>query len=596
MMPLAQLLAGAMVASAVVRWGATVFRAGPASLARALPMARLRWTQYSSLRWTGWRPALAVLGALLLAQLALDAYADGGAGAARVLAWATVALVATLATYICPPSVLFLGSSEPGTYSSFRYLGDGHPWLAVAALKESDMRATEFQDYRRSMTSRLIPRRVRRALAALAPPPLSSLRSSDEVWEDVVTRALRLSQRVVLDLRSGAPFIRGEFVEVLRTGALARTVAVVRNDASSCIDALISDKPEIMAAMAKVLPSQALRDALYDGWTPLHQAPRASADVALTDVAEDLAVRLEARRLTLTSLLERLVAGNGADRALDADILATLDPDWNGGTAPSVTSSLDDAVACLRRVRSNAQYSLHITGDAGGYGAELGTEDILGSFRTMISARVDHGSCARALMDALVQTELGTGIGTGELVHVLIPFRVPPLDLADEDRTHLEALLDRVRRNAPDPDLDAALVHSIGQDLLRGVSFSPSTSVSDALALVHRGSSKWRAAVYVDPTVVDGGTATAEVFTAFGAGYLITHSTDRSGAGDALTPARAVMSAWLKGRLGQWDFYGQAGGSMEWCLGTPGERTYLSEGDRITLGISARYLQLSRRA
>jgi hypothetical protein len=196
MMPLAQLLAGAMVASALIRWGATIAVAGPSSLAQAVPMARLRWAQYSSLRWTGWRPALAGFGALLLVQLSFDVYADGGAGAARVLAWTALAVIATIATYACPPAVLFLGSSEPGTYSSFRYLADAHPWLAVAALKESDMRATEFQDTRRSITSRLIPRELRRAIARLAPPPLSSLRSSDPVWEGVVTRALHLSKRI----------------------------------------------------------------------------------------------------------------------------------------------------------------------------------------------------------------------------------------------------------------------------------------------------------------------------------------------------------------------------------------------------------------
>jgi hypothetical protein len=51
---------------------------------------------------------------------------------------------------------LFLGSSEPGGYLCFRYLSDRYSWITVSALKASDVRATDFHDYRRSITSRLL--------------------------------------------------------------------------------------------------------------------------------------------------------------------------------------------------------------------------------------------------------------------------------------------------------------------------------------------------------------------------------------------------------------------------------------------------------
>jgi hypothetical protein len=52
--------------------------------------------------------------------------------------------------------VLFLGSSEPGGHLCFRYLSDRYSWSTVSALKASDVRATDFHDYRRSITSRLL--------------------------------------------------------------------------------------------------------------------------------------------------------------------------------------------------------------------------------------------------------------------------------------------------------------------------------------------------------------------------------------------------------------------------------------------------------
>ena len=114
----------------------------------------------------------------------------------------------------------------------------------------------------------------------------------------------------------------------------------------------------------------------------------------------------------------------------------------------------------------------------------------------------------------------------------------------------------------------------------------PAASIDDALCVVQRCSG-WRAALYVDAT---DGTSYAEVYTAYGAGHQVTLSVDEDGIATGLPPARALMSAWLKGRLGLWEFYGQSHGSMTWCLGLARERTVLSEGDRRTLGTRARYI------
>jgi hypothetical protein len=398
------------------------------------------------------------------------------------------------------------------------------------------------------------------------------------VWSDIVQQALRLCDAVLLDLRSGGLFVRAEFLEVLRNDAVDRTVAIVRDDGRSCIDSLIDDRPEIMNAFRSTLKSDEFRRAIQSGWTPLQcEARPAGMTRVSAELAATLATRLERRTAILADLSRRIVAASRPDADLDRDIVMTLDSLPTDKPSPSVTSSFDEAAALIHRVSPDAQYSLHITDESGHLGAGIGKEGILGSFRTVMSWRTDHVTSGLALMDALVQSELGHGIGTGPLVHVLVRFAFPDEPEPDRDGAiELRALLDRVRAEAPDSELDADLIDACA----RGCHNKPTTKLEDALSLIQCSSPGWRAAVYVDPT---DGTAFAEVYAAYGAGYKVAISSDEDGTARMLPPPRAVLSAWLKARLGSWDFYGQAGGSMEWCVGTPGERTLLSEGDRQTL-------------
>jgi len=593
-MPIAQLITGIAAASALIRWGATLRASGWQALSRAVPTARLRWTQYSSRRRDLWTlpAALAVL--LLLIQFAVQLAVDGWTGVFKVGLWLVAALFAMLATFSCPPTILYLGSSEPGSYRFFRYLSDRYSWITVSALKESDVRATDFNDYRRSITSRLVARRLRTWLNGLAPLRLESLRASDEVWEDVVGRALRICNTVLLDLRSGGLFVRGEFLQVLRSAAVDRTVVIVRDDGTSCIDNLVSDRVELMNAFRSKIGSKDLRHALHAGWTPFEQKAGPSIGAATSaELAGALATLLERRGEVLRDLLRRIIAASGPDTDLDCAIFKALESGAaTSESCPALTSSSGEAGAFTRRVAPDAQYSLHLTDERGRMGAGVGRENILSSFRTVTSARVDHVTCGLALMDALVQSELGHGIGTAGLTHVLVRIVFSTgSEVALDDAIVLKALLERVRADGPDPNLDADLVNSLPGRPDRNYHIQPSTNLDDALRLVQCWSAEWRAAVYVDATV---GTAFAEVYTRYGAGYRVAVSLDEDGTAQELSPPRAVLSGWLKGRLGQWDFYGQAGGSMAWCLGTPGERTLLSDGDRQTLGTNARQIGLLR--
>jgi hypothetical protein len=378
---------------------------------------------------------------------------------------------------------------------------------------------------------------------------------------------------------------------VLRSEAVDRTVAIVRDDGTSCIDNLVSDRPEIMNAFRSRIRSKELRHALHAGWTPLKQEARPSTGpLKPAELAAALAARLERRNAMLDDLLRRIIAASGPDTELDYDIVTAFEP----GVAttrfcPAVTSSSGEAGAFICRVAPDAQYSLHLTDERGRVGAGVGRENIPGSFRTVMSARADHQTCGLALMDALVQSEMGHGIGTGPLTHILLRIAFPTVpQLAVDNVNFLRALLQRVRADVPDPNLEVDLVNSLREYPDRTYNMHASTNLDDALRLLQRWSPEWRAAVYVDAT---DGTAFAEIYTRYGAGYKVAVSTDEDGAASTLSPARAVLSGWLKGWLGQWDFYGQVGGSMVWCLGTQGERILLSDGDRQTLGTSARQIE-----
>jgi hypothetical protein len=529
------------------------------------------------------------VGLLLLVQFVVALAVDGWRGLFDVGSWLAAGLLATLVTFSCPPMVLFLGSSEPGSHEPFRYLCDRYSWITVSALKESDLRATRDRDHRRGITARLVPRRFRTWLSSFGPPSLESLRSSEEAWEDIVGRALRLCDTVLLDLRSGGLFVRGEFLSVLRGEAVDRTIVVLRDDGTSCIDDLVEDRPEIMNAFRSRVRSEEFRLALHAGWTPLaHESRPHASKAAAAELAAALAMRFERRRAVLGDLLRRIIGASGPDIDLDRDLVIALEPGAPSNVSClAVTSSSGEAGTFIRRVAPDAQYSLHLTDERGRVGAGVGREHILSSFRTVMSARADHWTCGLALMDAFVQSELGYGIGTSGLTHVLVRRVFPTEPMGPLDGAlALTALLERVRADGLDPDLDADLVSSLPDDPHRHP-FQPSSNLDDALHLVHCWSTEWRAAVYVDATV---GTAFAEVYARHGAGYRVAVSLDEDGTATGLSPPRAVLSGWLKGRLGQWDFYGQAGGSMAWCVGIPGERALLSDGDRQTLGTSARYI------
>ena len=419
-MPIAQLIAGVAVASAVIRWGATLRTSGWRALPRALGTARLRWVQYRSTRWAAWIAPAGLVALLVLAQLTID----GWANVSTIAGWLFVAALAIVLTFSCPPVLLFLGSSEPGTYRYFHYLTSRHSWITIGALKDWDLRATEIDDYRRSMSSRLIPRRWRRRLRWLAPPTVESLRASDAVWELVVREALRLCEAVLLDLRSGGLFVRHEFLAVVQSGAIDRTVAIVRDDGTSCIDALIDDRPEIMKAFRSMIQSEELRQAVHAGWTPLAQPPQAPGALPTADLAVTLAGRLEQRTTILEALARRIAIAQGPDSDLDRAIVTALARHAVTDPVPAVTGSAEPAVAFIVRTAPDAQFSVHMN-DHGLFGAGVGRECILGSFRTVMSARADHATSGLALMDALVQSELGHGIGTGELTHVPGQVRLP---------------------------------------------------------------------------------------------------------------------------------------------------------------------------
>ena len=115
-----ELIAGVTVASAVIRWTATLRTAGFHAFARSMPSLRLRLLQYGSTGWRDWIASAALILLLLAIETALQ-LAFGDSVGLLTLACSVVAMiVATLALWACPPTVLFLGSSEPGTYRYFR--------------------------------------------------------------------------------------------------------------------------------------------------------------------------------------------------------------------------------------------------------------------------------------------------------------------------------------------------------------------------------------------------------------------------------------------------------------------------------------------
>jgi hypothetical protein len=584
MMPIAELIAGVVVASALIRWTATIRSSGWRALAGAGSSLQLRLQQYGSFGWIAWMVPVGLAAVLIGVEVAVQLLFSGAGGLLAVAVSVMATGVATLALWACPPTIVFLGSSEPGSYKHFRYLSARYSWITVSALNEWDDRATESEYSRRSITARLLPRRVQRSLRWLAPPALESLRATDVVWEEIVGRALALCQFVVIDLRSAGLFVRAEFVQLLRGGYLGKTVAIVRDDGTSCIDGLIADRPAILTAFRSTLRSDELRHALHRGWTPSADDARPSPDAPLpSELAVVLADRLERRHNRLKELHERIVASVEPHPDLDRDIVAAFEPATIVRPPVAVTSSAKDAAAFIRRVAPDAQYSLHLVDSQGRFGAGLGREQILSSFRTVESARTDHATGGLALIDALVRSELGYGIGTGALTHVLVRFSFPEEQEAEDERDLL-SLLVRVRADTADPELDDELVASVSSN--RG-DLHPTVSLDDAFRLVRRWSVDWRTAVYVDAT---DGTAFAEVHTNYGAGYKVAVSLDADGTAGQLSPARAVLSGWIKGRLGAWDFYGQAAGSMRWCVGTPGARTELSEADRVTLRTRGRYI------
>src|SRR4029077_96036 len=167
------------------------------------------------------------------------------------------------------------------------------------------------------------------------------------------------------------------------------------------------------------------------------------------------------------------------DADLDQDIVMTFDGRLTTDEpCPSVTSSFDDAAALIHRISPDVQYSLHMTDEYGHMGAGIGKESILSSFRTVMSLRTDHVTSGLALMDALVQSELGHGIGTGSLVHVLVRFAFPDEPESGRDGAiELRALLDRVRAEAPDSELDADLIDACAH----GSHNKPTTRLEDSL-------------------------------------------------------------------------------------------------------------------
>jgi len=317
---------------------------------------------------------------------------------------------------VVPPCLLYLGVSEPGQFSSFRYLASSRPWLAVSALDQGNVDVTGGERASDSVfTSFLLPGRFRGVPLSVFVQRrrLESVRTDADVWEGSVRRLIGYVPLIVADLRSHSTITYRELTWVLQAGAVEKLLLLTRDDGHTSVDPLLKSlgvEPSRLAFGTVTNDDlngrvfQLLDSGRKDRRDEQSRESSIEAGTKLAALINDEVRRKEGWLGELKSL-------RSPSRVLDEEIWAWAMSAPRTADAPPLTRSISAAVELINLRLGRSSYSLHIGTDKTVW-VDLGVQTIPGSFRVSVSGmdKPVHNA-AVALLMALFNAELGRAWG-----------------------------------------------------------------------------------------------------------------------------------------------------------------------------------------
>jgi hypothetical protein len=429
---------GYVMMRAIYRWSATLRILGVRkTLAGAKRMWRLRWrgaighlSSTDEIPLWPIHPSVPLGFELSLVAFTLLAVWMGDGGTAHVRALLTDgALVGCIGAWVAarssesilPPTMLYLGVSEPGQYEMVSYFAGSRAWLVVSAIDHGDPSVNQFEIPSRTLSS-LILGTLKNWMPGrpipLARRRLESIRTSDGRWEDIVQALLGFVPIVVIDLRSHSAIVERELAWALQVGA--PLVAVTLPDGRSSVDVCLAKlQIPLSAVCADACSGDDLPILIAARIDRIGEAPpRELSDFPARQAAnQQLANLLLAESSVKRDLVERLAGSTGPDADLDRAISQWAGYCDDSSRVPGLTASIPAALTFIRQRVPTLSWTLSVASDGkrSTAWAELALQPIPRSYRLSASS-LDRpiDTAAKALLMALLNAELGVASGFGD--------------------------------------------------------------------------------------------------------------------------------------------------------------------------------------